>query len=27
MSGIWLAELRGEQFTWTGPPHYGADQD
>jgi hypothetical protein len=27
MGGIWLAELRGDRFTWTGPPHYGADQD
>jgi hypothetical protein len=25
--GIYLAGLRGERFTWTGPPHYGADQD
>jgi hypothetical protein len=22
MGAIWLAELRGERFTWTGPPDY-----
>ena len=27
MGGLWLAELRGDTFTWTGPPHGTADQD
>jgi hypothetical protein len=22
MGAIWLAELRGDRFTWTGPPDY-----
>ncbi len=23
MGAVWLAELRGDRFTWTGPPDYG----